>query len=155
MATKKTEYQPGKPQLLARFELPSESKQERLAIQYVATVVASLPLSPRRVERLKTAVAEATMNAIEHGHGFNAEKSVSLLLSTTDTALVVHIINEGDNPVLPPRPLDLAAKVAGTDTPRGWGLFLMQNLVDEVNVYQLCQDEKVQQVVELILYLEK
>jgi serine/threonine-protein kinase RsbW len=50
--------------------------------------------------------------------------------------LLVRIIDRGSAP--PPSPNaevpDLEAKLAGTQTPRGWGLFLIQNMVDEVRV---------------------
>ena len=51
--------------VLADFELPSAPGNERQAIERVGSAVAELGLEPSRVDRLKTAVAEATMNAME------------------------------------------------------------------------------------------
>ena len=56
------------PRRLAAFEVASEPGNERLALARVAEAVAASGLAPARLERLKTAVAEATMNAIEHGN---------------------------------------------------------------------------------------
>ncbi|MBA3748345.1 MAG: SpoIIE family protein phosphatase, partial [Solirubrobacterales bacterium] len=64
--------------VLAQFELPSEQGNEREAIARVEQAVAELALPAARLERLKTAVAEATMNAIEHGNENVAERPVSV-----------------------------------------------------------------------------
>ena len=67
---------PGMPRRLDAFELPSQPGNERLALARVAQSVASLGLSPARLDKLKTAVAEATMNAIEHGNDSRPELPV-------------------------------------------------------------------------------
>ena len=43
---------------------------------------------------------------------------------------------------------DLAAKLAGLQSPRGWGLFLIEHLVDEMHV----RSTDTEHTVELILY---
>ena len=50
--------------------------------------------------------------------------------------LSVRITDEGESPVPSPdtRAPDLEAKLEGLQTPRGWGLFLIRNMVDETNV---------------------
>ena len=53
---------------LASFAVASEPGNERVALARVAEAVAGCGLTGPRLERLKTAVAEATMNAIEHGN---------------------------------------------------------------------------------------
>jgi anti-sigma regulatory factor (Ser/Thr protein kinase) len=45
---------------------------------------------------------------------------------------------------------DLAAKLAGEQTPRGWGLFLIKNLVDDLHV----RSTQTQRTIDLILYRE-
>jgi anti-sigma regulatory factor (Ser/Thr protein kinase) len=35
-----------------------------------------------------------------------------------------------------PETPDLEAKLEGLQSPRGWGLFLIKNMVDEMNVHQ-------------------
>src|SRR3954469_19872488 len=52
--------------VLAAFEVQSRPGGEREAIERVAAAVTGLRLAPARLERLKTAVGEATMNAMEH-----------------------------------------------------------------------------------------
>jgi len=58
------------------FTIPSEQGNERGASERVAEAVASLGLEPAKLERLKTAVSEAVMNAIEHGNESNPELPV-------------------------------------------------------------------------------
>ena len=43
---------------------------------------------------------------------------------------------------------DLAAKLAGRQTPRGWGLFLIKNLVDDVRD----RSSGMEHTIDLILY---
>jgi len=101
----------------------------------VAAAVAPLNIASDRVERLKTAVSEAAMNAVEYGSGNSPDLPVRLVVEQRDDDLLVHItdralggpIPEGDEP-------DLDAKLAGVQKPRGWGLFLMRHMVDEVAV---------------------
>ena len=64
--------------VLAEFELASEPGNEREAMARVEDAVAGLGMEPARLERLKTAVAEATMNAMEHGNEYRADRPVSI-----------------------------------------------------------------------------
>ncbi len=62
--------------ILTAFSIPGEEGNERLAMDRVAAAVDGLGLSPARLERLKTAVSEAAMNAIEYGSQGRAEVPV-------------------------------------------------------------------------------
>ena len=55
----------------AEFSVQSAPGNERAAIDQVVAAVEGLPISPARLERLKTATAEATMNAMEHGNRYD------------------------------------------------------------------------------------
>jgi len=124
---------PGGERELAAFEVASEPGNERLAIDEVAKAVAGLNLDGPRLERLKTAVGEATMNAIEHGNGNRPELPVNVSVVTDDTDVKVRITDQGGERPLPEvETPDLEAKLAGLQTPRGWGLFLIQNMVDRL-----------------------
>ena len=121
--------------LLDEFELPSEVGNERAAIERVAQAVRGLKIDATRVERLKTAVAEATMNAMEHGNEYRADRPVRIRILYAPDALRVQVTDRG--PAKPPVAVeapDLEAKLAGEQRPRGWGLFLIEKLVDEARV---------------------
>ena len=133
---------PGKPRRLDAFTLASEPGNERLALARVAGTVKDLGLSEARLERLKTAVAEATMNAIEHGNGNRAEIPVEVEVSQAGDEIIVAISDQGGNahaaagstePTGPEEP-DLGKKLDGAQSPRGWGLFLIRNMVDAMKV---------------------
>lgn len=121
--------------LLAEFSLASEPGNERLAMERVARAVEPLGLQERVLKRLQTAVAEATMNAIEHGNQNRRELPVEIRVLATDARLTVQVIDQsGHRPIPGPETPDLEAKLAGLDRPRGWGLFLIENMVDEMEV---------------------
>jgi serine/threonine-protein kinase RsbW len=121
---------------LADFTLPSERGNERRAMEEVARAVSGLGLPEQRLQKLKTAVAEATMNAMEHGNRYDPEVPVKIQVWLLEERLLVRIIDRGSGP--PPslnaEVPDLEAKLEGMQTPRGWGLFLIQNMVDELRV---------------------
>jgi serine phosphatase RsbU (regulator of sigma subunit)/anti-sigma regulatory factor (Ser/Thr protein kinase) len=124
-------------QTLSRFSLASEPGNERQAMQRVAEVVRQLDLSPPQLERLKTAVAEATMNAIEHGNEYRSELPVVIHVLASARAVTVRVTDRGGGQPIPrPQTPDLEAKIAGRQSPRGWGLFLIENMVDRMAVTQ-------------------
>jgi len=125
------------PRRLDAFELPREPGNERLALARVAETVQGLGLSDARLEKLKTAVAEATMNAIEHGNQNRAEIPVEVEVTQQGDEIVVAISDQGgeahpsDGPAEDP---DLLKKLDGEQSPRGWGLFLIRNMVDAMDI---------------------
>ena len=136
---------------LAELSVPSEPGNERRAMEEVAGAVGGLGLPGPTLERLKTAVAEATMNAMEHGNHYRAELPVSIAVSASDAELSVKITDQGTGPpAFDSETPDLEAKLDGMQTPRGWGLFLIKSMVDEMNV----TGDEHHHTVELILHLD-
>jgi len=130
------------------FTVSSAPGNEREAMQRVAAAVADLGLAPTQIERLKTAVAETTMNAMEHGNNFNPMISVAIRIFATPEAVTVQITDRGGGkPIAPPVTPDLDAKLEGLQSPRGWGLFLIQNMVDKVTT----TSDEVHHTVELMM----
>jgi serine phosphatase RsbU (regulator of sigma subunit)/anti-sigma regulatory factor (Ser/Thr protein kinase) len=137
--------------VLAEFELPSRPGNEREAIARVADAVAGLGLESVRLERLKTAVGEATMNAMEHGNEYRADRPVSIRVVRAHDRLRVEITDLGGAVELQPAEApDLEAKLAGEQTPRGWGLFLIEKMVDEATV----TGEGGRRTLELVVHLQ-
>ena len=90
-------------------------------------------LEPARLERLKTAVGETVMNAIEHGNENRAELDVDVQVCANEESVSVLVSDRGGDRSIPEATVpDLEAKLAGEQTPRGWGLFLIEKMVDEV-----------------------
>lgn len=124
--------------VLTTFAVPSQPGNERLALDRVADAVAGSHLTRDQLDRLKTAVAEATMNAIEHGNHNRPELDVDVTVLDTGDGIEVSIVDlggadapENDGHVDLP---DLDLKLAGLQSPRGWGLFLIKNMVDAMDV---------------------
>ena len=137
-------------QLLARFELPSRPGNERLAMQQVADAVAPLGLPQGKLDRLKTAVAEATMNGMEHGNKYDETIPVLIEVAREAGDLTISITDRGlKQPIPDAITPDLTAKLAGQQSPRGWGLFLIQNMVDEMDVTA----DEVHHTVKLVIHL--
>ena len=136
--------------LLAERSVPSVPGNERLTMQYVVETVGTLNLPAKRLAELQTAVAEATMNAMEHGNHYQPDKSVTIQILATKTAIAVRIIDNGGDQMIPePETPDLEAKLASLQSPRGWGLFLIKNLVDDMRV----TSDKFHHTIELIVHL--
>ena len=123
----------------------------RLAMQRVAEVIYPLGLPAERLDNLKTAVAEAVMNAMEHGNCYQHDKMVVLQVYASEHAVTVRIHDQGGGEPLPDLATlavpDLTAKLAGLQTPRGWGLFLIKTLVDELHMSK----EGEHHVIELVM----
>jgi anti-sigma regulatory factor (Ser/Thr protein kinase) len=103
------------------------------------------------MERLKTAVAETVMNAIEHGNKFQAEVPVQIEVRAKADRLAVLVTDQsGDQPIPEGLVPDLEAKLAGLQSPRGWGMFLIRSMVDEMHV----QSDGSHHTVELIVKLQ-
>jgi serine phosphatase RsbU (regulator of sigma subunit)/anti-sigma regulatory factor (Ser/Thr protein kinase) len=139
---------PADQQTLAEFDLPSLPGNERQAAGQVLESLAATGLDPARRQRLETAVAEATMNAMEHGNHYQADLPVHIQVLHSPERLVVRISDHGGGaPISLAEAPDLDAKLAGLQSPRGWGLFLIQNMVDELNV----SGDSEHHVIELVL----
>jgi serine phosphatase RsbU (regulator of sigma subunit)/anti-sigma regulatory factor (Ser/Thr protein kinase) len=134
--------------LVTEFEIPSQPGNERPASEKVLEALASVPLSEVVSNRLLTAVAEATMNAMEHGNHYREDLPVRIQVLKDDAQIKVRIHDFGKGmakaEVVTP---DLDSKLAGEQSPRGWGLFLIQNMVDEMNTLEGQQG----QIIELMI----
>ncbi len=138
--------------LLVEFEVPSAEGNERLALERVSATVAPLGLAPARLRRLETAVAEATMNAMEHGNAYRADRPVTVRVYAERGRVRVEVADLGGAPSAPDQAEvpDLEAKLAGLQRPRGWGLFLIKNMVDEARE----TGDGEHHTVELVMHLE-
>ena len=116
--------------------IPSELGFEKVAMSTASSMAALMGFSADRIEDLKTAVAEACINAIEHGNKLNDSLGVGVILSTTDDELEVKVIDDGAGVGKPPPSPDMDRKMLGEEDPRGMGMFLIQALVDEAEWHQ-------------------
>jgi serine/threonine-protein kinase RsbW len=111
--------------------LPSRMGFEKVAMSTAASVAKLMGFPEDRIEDLKTAVAEACINAIEHGNRLNEKLSVGVVLSAGADSLEVKVIDDGKGMSKQPAKPDIDRKMHGEEDPRGMGMFLIQSLVDE------------------------
>lgn len=111
--------------------LPSRLGYEKVAMSTAASVAKLMGFREDRIEDLKTAVAEACINAIEHGNRLNEKLSLGVVLSAGVDALEVKVIDDGTGMKKAPGKPDIDRKMQGEEDPRGMGMFLIQALVDE------------------------
>lgn len=138
-------------QTLAEFTLPSELNSERLALEQVSEAVQGLNLPLAHLIRLKTAVAEATLNAIEHGNRSQPDVPVVIRVLVSGQTLLVRVTDQGQGgAIIKPTAPNLAAKLDGRQSLRGWGFFLIEKLMDELRI----SGDEAHHTIELFLYLE-
>jgi anti-sigma regulatory factor (Ser/Thr protein kinase) len=126
----------GAAQPLAAFTIEGALGNERAAMARVAEVVAPLGLEPGRLERLKTAVAETVMNAIEYGSQGDPAIPVDVRVDADAGAIRIRVTDRAlSGPVPDTETPDLDAKLEGRQKPRGWGLFLIRHMVDGMDVH--------------------
>ncbi len=137
--------------VLDEFTMPSREGNEVEVARRVIEAVGARLSEPQR-KRLHTAVAEGAMNAMEHGNRYREELDIGVEVYDTGSGVTVSISDEGGSPGLPEvTEPDLAAKLAGEESPRGWGLFLIREMVDEMTT----QVDGNRHVVELVLHEER
>ena len=121
---------------LLAFSIEGAIGNERAAMQRVAEAVAPLGLEPARLERLKTAVAETVMNAIEYGSQGDPSVPVDVRVDADADTIRVRVTDRAlSGPVPDAEMPDLDAKLEGRQKPRGWGLFLIRHMVDGMDVH--------------------
>jgi serine/threonine-protein kinase RsbW len=111
--------------------LPSRLGFEKIAMGTAASVAKLMGFPDDRIEDLKTAVAEACINAIEHGNRMDDSLSIGVTLSATDNSLEVKVVDEGQGVGEHPASPDIDRKMHGEESTRGMGMFLIESLVDE------------------------
>jgi serine/threonine-protein kinase RsbW len=111
--------------------LPSRMGFEKVAMSTASAVAKLMGFPDDRIEDLKTAVAEACINAIEHGNRLNEKLSVGVVLSASVDSLEVKVIDDGTGMQKKPAKPDIDKKMHGEEDARGMGMFLIQALVDE------------------------
>ena len=109
---------------------------ERIAMDCSASFAKIFGCPADRIEDLKTVVAEAAMNAMEHGNQGRANAKVTIFMDFKDDTINVAVIDEGNGiREFPPKP-DITRIIDKIDPPVGFGLFLIKQLTDQVEFNQ-------------------
>lgn len=124
--------------------IPSELGYEKVAMSSAAIIAERMGFSADRVEDLKSAVAEACINAIEHGNKQDVNIKVLVVLTAQEDALRVDIKDSGLMPI-PSVPTERTER----KDHRGWGMFLIERLVDEVETNAAPGQNEIRMVIHL------
>jgi anti-sigma regulatory factor (Ser/Thr protein kinase) len=115
-----------------QITLPNQVGYERIAMACAATFAKMVGLSPERIEDLKTIVAEASINAMQHGNKERPDARVIVIMSVTDDTIYVAVQDEGEGfEEFLPDP-DIERIVNELDPAVGFGTFLIRELADQV-----------------------
>ena len=114
------------------LNLPSKIGYERVAMASAAALARLGGFAPERVEDLKSAVAEACINAMQHGNNWRPEARVVVHMDLSADRFIVSVTDQGDGvPEVPEYP-GVVKIIEENASPRGLGVFMIQQLVDEV-----------------------
>ncbi|HEY2040726.1 MAG TPA: anti-sigma regulatory factor [Edaphobacter sp.] len=114
------------------LQLPSKLGFEKVAMNTAASVARLMGFGDERIEDLKTAIAEACINAMEHGNKLDEKLSVGVVLSMGSDSLEVKVVDTGSGPQSQAAAPDIDKKMHEEEEARGMGMFLIESLVDEV-----------------------
>lgn len=126
------------------ISIPSELGYEKIPISASAIAARRMGFAPERIESLKMAVGEAVTNAIEHGNQLNVDQQVSVVLTMQDKFLALKVIDQGQKPIP-----DIPTERQERDDHRGWGMLLIKDLVDEVEVVAASGRNEIRMVIYL------
>jgi len=115
-----------------QLQLPSRLGYERVAMDAAGAAAKLMGFHISRVEDLRTAVSEACINAMEHAHQYNATMKVVVALVIGSSSLQIDVADQGKGMPESVESPDLTKKFSGEQTARGWGVFLIKSLMDEV-----------------------
>jgi serine/threonine-protein kinase RsbW len=133
------------------LHIPSVMGFEKVAMECAASVAQKMGFTEDRIQDLKTAVSEACLNAIEHGNKMDTSTKVGITLTVEESRLQVSVKDQGKGIDQIPTP-SIENKIKGEDKPRGWGIFLIKRLVNEVTFGRSPEGGN---VTKMIIYLEK
>jgi serine/threonine-protein kinase RsbW len=112
--------------------LANQLGYERIAMACSASFARMMGLAPERIEDLKTMVSEAAINAMQHGNKGRPDARVTVSMNCQDNTINVTVSDEGDGITnFPPKP-DIEKIIEDLASPAGFGLFLIEQLADQV-----------------------
>lgn len=118
---------------IVEVQLPNILGAEKAAIEEAVTIAEKMGFSKDRIEDLKTAIAEACINAIEHGNKFDESTKVEVTLSVGNASLEVVVHDQGDG-VDPKKINRNRVDKDGLPRRRGYGIFLISNMVNGFSI---------------------
>jgi serine/threonine-protein kinase RsbW len=127
--------------------LPSRIGYERIAMDCSASFAKMVGFAADRIEDLKTAVAEACLNAIEHGNKSHPDTKVLVSMNFNDDRFSVSVKDGGNGIPRLPKDKTVMQSIEKLEPPKGLGTYLIKQLVDEVDFNGMTKDGHVVKMV--------
>ncbi len=119
--------------------VPMGDETELISAHAVEEIARRHHFAPKAINQIKTALVEACINATEHSH--SPDRKIYQKFKVEDDKITITISNRGL------RLTDIKAQEIKPDEGRrGWGLKLMQNLMDEVKFEQVDDGTRISMV---------
>ena len=121
--------------------VPSATEHLARIREFVANVGSQAGLGEDDVAKLELAVDEACANVIEHAHGHDSNKEVTVRATFDTATLRIEVVDEGegfDPTAVPATPVEQMVHDRRTG---GLGLRVMKSLMDEVS-YEIVPGER-------------
>ena len=117
--------------------IPNELGYEQVAMAGSASFARLFGFPRHRIEDLKTVVGEASANAMQHGNRGRPDAKVKVLLQCENDAVIVQVLDQGEGINVFPSTPDIRKFIEENETITGFGLFLINQLADEVEFNNL------------------
>ncbi len=109
------------------------SDREMTAVTDILRACEEEGCPPARMDDIRTAVREACLNAMEHGSGEGDPPTIRAVVS--DSSVSVEVESGGEEFDIPESRPSIWQRILGTKPARGWGLFLVKGLADDVTIH--------------------
>jgi len=120
--------------------LSNKMGYEKVAMACSASFAQLFDFPEDRIEDLKTVVAEASINAMQHGNKGRPDAKVTVSLNCVEDTISVQVVDEGSGiKEIPPNP-DIDKIIENDKLVTGFGLFLMRQLTDQVEFKALADN---------------
>ena len=116
------------------LHIPSIFGYEEVVAEMVGAIARIKQFPFEKVSKLRTAVAEACVNAIEHGNLADASKDVIATITCDEESIQVEIQDFGAGHPEPDFQMPDLKKQIEDKQLGGWGMYLIHSLVDSVEV---------------------
>lgn len=114
--------------------IPILQNMEVAATQTAEAVARFMEFDSDEIDELKHALIEACINAFEHSNSVENKVYIRFVMRPEDLTVVIQDYGQGFDAGSVAKP-DLTAKVLGQDDyKRGWGLMLIESLMDTVEI---------------------
>jgi serine/threonine-protein kinase RsbW len=114
--------------------IPIIPDMEVAATQTAEAVLRFMAFSPDQIDEVKHALIEACINAFEHSASKDGHVYIKFVMQADELLVVIQDFGEGFDVEAVPKP-EIGAKVSGADGyKRGWGLTMMESLMDTVQI---------------------